>query len=54
LLYGLVRIEARAHPDTIARASELSRLAVSERAPLATPATRWDRLLYPLHQWRNT
>jgi len=50
LLYGLLRIEARAHPETIARASELSRWLWAERAPLATPATRWDRLLYPLHQ----
>jgi hypothetical protein len=22
---------------------------VSERAPLATPDRRWDRLLYPIH-----
>jgi hypothetical protein len=50
LLYGLLRIEARAHADTIARASELSGWLWAERAPLATPATRWDRLLYPLHQ----
>ena len=49
LLYGLLRIEARAHPDTVARASELSGWLFAERAPLATPATRWDRLLYPLH-----
>ncbi|HEV8510157.1 MAG TPA: hypothetical protein VGQ48_06850 [Gemmatimonadales bacterium] len=49
LLYGLLRIEARAHPETVARASELSGWLWAERAPLATPATRWDRLLYPLH-----
>ncbi len=49
LLYGLLRIEARAHPDTIARASALSAWLWTERAPLATPAPRWDRLLYPLH-----
>jgi hypothetical protein len=49
LLYGLLRIEARAHPETIARAGELSAWLWAERAPLATPATRWDRLLYPLH-----
>ena len=49
LLYGLLRIEARAHPDTVARASALSAWLWTERAPLATPATRWDRLLYPLH-----
>jgi hypothetical protein len=48
LLYGLLRIEARAHAETIARASELSAWLWAERAPLATPATRWDRLLYPL------
>jgi len=50
LLYGLLRMEARAHPDTVARASEISAWLWAERAPLATPATRWDRLLYPLHQ----
>ena len=50
LLYGLLRIEARAHPDSVARASEISAWLWAERAPLATPATRWDRLLYPLHQ----
>jgi hypothetical protein len=50
LFYGLLRIEARAHPDTIARASELSSWLWAERAPLATPAARWDRVLYPLHQ----
>lgn len=49
LLYGLLRVEARAHPDTIARAGALSAWLYAERAPLATPATRWDRLLYPLH-----
>ena len=49
LLYGLLRVEARAHADTVARASELSGWLMAERAPLATPDARWDRLLYPLH-----
>lgn len=49
LLYGLLRIEARVHVDVIARATELSGWLLAERAPLATPAARWDRLLYPLH-----
>jgi hypothetical protein len=49
LLYGLVRVEARADAETVRRASELSAWLWAERAPLATPATRWDRLLYPLH-----
>ena len=49
LQYGLLRIEARADRETIARAPALSGWLLAERAPLATPATRWDRLLYPLH-----
>jgi hypothetical protein len=49
LLYGLLRVEARADAGTVARATEVSGWLWAERAPLATPATRWDRLLYPLH-----
>jgi len=49
LQYGLLRVEARADRETIARAPALSGWLWAERAPLATPATRWDRLLYPLH-----
>ncbi|MBI1968220.1 MAG: hypothetical protein HYS40_09530 [Gemmatimonadetes bacterium] len=49
LLFGLLRIEARAHPDTVARASAISGWLVRERAPLSTPDARWDRLLYPIH-----
>jgi hypothetical protein len=49
LQYGLLRVEARADRETIARAPALSSWLLAERAPLATPATRWDRLLYPLH-----
>ena len=48
LLYGLIRIEARAHPDTVAAASDTAGWLARERAPLATPDTRWDRLLYPI------
>jgi hypothetical protein len=49
LLYGLLRVEARAHPDTIALASAVSEWLSHERAPLATPDRRWDRLLYAIH-----
>jgi len=49
LLYGLLRVEARAHPETVARASAISAWLTTERAPLATPDRRWDRLLYPIH-----
>lgn len=49
LLYGLVRVEARAHPDSIARAGGIGAWLVRERAPLSTPDARFDRLLYPIH-----
>ena len=49
LLYGLLRVEARAHPEIIALASAISEWLTRERAPLATPDRRWDRLLYPVH-----
>lgn len=49
LLYGLLRIEARAHADTVRRASGVSGWLLRERAPLSTPDARWDRLLYPIH-----
>jgi hypothetical protein len=49
LLYGLLRVEARAHPDTVGLASRVSAWLMHERAPLATPDRRWDRLLYPIH-----
>ena len=49
LLYGLLRIEARADAATVAAASAISGWLCAERAPLATPDARWDRLLYPLH-----
>jgi len=49
LLYGLLRLEARAHPETIALASPIAAWMRAERAPVATPDRRWDRLLYPIH-----
>src|SRR5205085_2624136 len=44
LLYGLLRLEARAHPETIALASPIAAWMRAERAPVATPDRRWDRL----------
>jgi hypothetical protein len=49
LLFGLVRIEARAHDATGAVAAAASGWLVRERAPISTPDRRWDRLLYPIH-----
>jgi hypothetical protein len=48
LLFGLVRLEARAAAATVARAGALSAWLLAERAPLSAPDPRWDRLLYPL------
>ena len=48
LLYGLVRVEAAAGPDTLAQADQLSRWVLAERAPISADA-RWDRLLYGVH-----
>ncbi len=49
LLFGLLRIEARAAAATVAAASATSAWLVRERAPVSTPDARWDRLLYPIH-----
>ena len=50
LFYGLLRVEARAHPETVGRADAITGWLLAERAPLATPDARFDRLLYPIHQ----
>ncbi|HEY3279722.1 MAG TPA: hypothetical protein VGJ83_04345 [Gemmatimonadales bacterium] len=49
LLYGLLRVEACAAAETIAGATGTSGWLLGERAPLATPDARWDRLMYPIH-----
>jgi hypothetical protein len=48
-LYGLLRIEARAGAATISGATPASGWLLAERAPIATPDARFDRLLYPIH-----
>ncbi|HEY6807177.1 MAG TPA: hypothetical protein VI160_00200 [Gemmatimonadales bacterium] len=49
LLYGLVRVEARAEVATLSVAGPLGAWLHAERAPLSTPDARFDRLLYPIH-----
>jgi len=49
LHYGLIRIEASRNPDPGTRAPEVSGWLLAERAPLAAPDARFDRLLYPIH-----
>jgi len=50
LLHGLVRVERPPEDDAVATASEVSRWLLAERAPLAAPDERWDRLLYPIRR----
>lgn len=49
LFHGLVRIEVAPANGVPARADELSRRLLAERAPVSTPDPRWDRLLYGIH-----
>lgn len=49
LFYGLIRIEIAAAPEPGARASGISGWLFAERATLAAPDARFDRLLYPIH-----
>jgi hypothetical protein len=53
LLYGLLRVEARAHTDSIGLADAIGAWLVNERKPLSTPDARFDRLLYPIHDVEN-
>lgn len=49
LYYGLLRIEVARAPAPGPRASDISGWLLSERATLAAPDARFDRLLYPIH-----
>ena len=48
LLYGLIRVEAAARPETRGLADRVSRWLLAERAPISADL-RWDRLLYGIH-----
>jgi hypothetical protein len=45
-LWGLVRIEVAETEDPTPRADLVSRWVLAERAPLAAPDARWDRMAY--------
>jgi hypothetical protein len=45
-LWGIVRVEIAESADPTARADEVSRWVLAERAPLALPDARWDRMAY--------
>ena len=49
LHYGLLRVEVARDPDPGVRTPDISGWLLAERAPLAAPDARFDRLLYPIH-----
>jgi hypothetical protein len=49
-LWGIVRVEIAESRDPTARADEVSRWVLAERAPLALPDARWDRMAYPVRE----
>jgi hypothetical protein len=49
-LWGIVRVEVAETDDPAARADEVSRWVLAERAPLALPDSRWDRMAYPVRE----
>lgn len=50
LLHGLVRLEQAPDSAVVRDATALSRWIFGERAPIAGPDARWDRLIYPMHE----
>ncbi|MDH4044380.1 MAG: hypothetical protein OEY20_05705 [Gemmatimonadota bacterium] len=50
LLHGLTRVERIAADGVVEDADRVSRWLLAERAPIAGRDSRWDRLLYPLHE----
>jgi hypothetical protein len=49
LLHGLVRVEVAPTNGSTAKADEISRWIMAERAPVSAPDRRWDRLLYGIY-----
>jgi len=47
--FGLIRVEAAACDRTIEIADDISRRLLAERTPLSLPDSRWDKLIYPIH-----
>ncbi|MGQ9524768.1 MAG: hypothetical protein ACUVTZ_08005 [Armatimonadota bacterium] len=49
ILFGLIRVEIPARPDSIQLADTISAWLHAERSPLSRPDPRWDHLIYPIH-----
>jgi hypothetical protein len=51
--WGLVRVEIAARAHSARTADRVSGWLLAETAPLALPETRWDRLVYPIHDCKQ-
>ena len=50
ILFGLLRLEREEGEHVIEEANDVCRWMLAERAPIAAPDGRWDRLLYPIRE----
>lgn len=46
--FGIIRIEVPAHENLIDQVDKISSWILLERNPVAFPASRWDRMIYPI------
>lgn len=46
--FGIIRIEIPANEKLLKQVDEISSWVLLERNPVAFPATRWDRMIYPI------
>ena len=53
ILFGLVRLEREPGPHGLDGVDDICRWLLAERAPIAAPDARWDRLLYPIREVEN-
>ncbi len=50
ILHGLLRLERPELPAVLSEVGTVSQWVLAERAPVAARDSRWDRLLYPIHE----
>lgn len=50
ILFGLLRLEREEGEHVVEEVDDVCRWILAERAPIAAPDGRWDRLLYPVRE----
>ena len=51
--FGIIRVEIPAKQDLISRVDEISSWILLETKPVGFPASRWDRMIYPIKYCEN-